>query len=183
TATSLDWGVWEQRSGMTGHMTENDLARMRRQGLAPLRTDEALGLFDEVLDADETILVPVGLDRAAVARDDLQPPSGEPGGRAREQAAGDGRPLAERLPDLTAAERADVLLKLVFAEAAIVLGHVEGALTPDRTFRELGVDSLTGLELRNRLSSSTGLRLRASLTNDNPTPAALAAFLCDELSP
>jgi hypothetical protein len=44
------------------------------------------------------------------------------------------------------------------------------------------MDSLTGLELRNRLSHVTGLRLRASVTTDNPTPAALARFLGAELS-
>jgi polyketide synthase 12 len=84
---------------------------------------------------------------------------------------------------MTAAERDDVLLKLVCAEAAIVLGLGQSseALVPDTTFRELGVDSLTGLELRNRLSNSTGLRLRASVTTDNPTPSALAMFLAGEL--
>jgi acyl carrier protein len=74
------------------------------------------------------------------------------------------------------------MVTLVCAEAATVLGLAGEALAPDASFRELGMDSLTGLELRNRLSHVTGLRLRASVTTDNPTPAALARFLGAELS-
>jgi len=203
-ATSLDWGVWEQRSGMTGHMAETDLARLRRSGIAPLSTRDALRLFDAALGAEEPVLVPVCLDGAGLAAQDEVPlllrglatPTtagrARPGRKARHMSGrggdahtgqrSDSRSLAERLARMTAAERDDILLKLVCSEAATVLGQAEGTLAPDRTFRELGVDSLTGLELRNRLSNSTGLRLRASVTTDNPTPSAFARFLGGELS-
>ncbi len=183
-AIALDWGVWAERSGMTGHLSDGDLTRLRRGGIAPLPTGDALRLFDAALGACEPVLVPVLLDRTALGgRDD--PPllrglamAAVPGPAGQ----GNGHPLASGLAGLTIAERDEALLKLVCAEAATVLGQAAAALTPDSTFRELGVDSLTGLELRNRLSNSTGLRLRASLTTDNPTPGALARFLGSALA-
>ncbi|HET9895077.1 MAG TPA: type I polyketide synthase [Streptosporangiaceae bacterium] len=200
-ATSLCWGVWAERSGMTAHLSDSDLTRLRRSGIAPLATSEALRMFDAALDAVDPVLVPVLLDRAALAGQDRLPallrglaaapasaarvakprriPPAAPPGHPADH--GNPSPLASRLAGLTGAERDEVLLKLVCAEAATVLGQTAAALTPDSTFRELGVDSLTGLELRNRLSNSTGLRLRASLTTDNPTPGALAKFLGNAL--
>ena len=191
-ATSLDWGVWAERSAMTGHLRELDLARLRRSGIAPLPTADALRLFDAALDAAEPVLVPVRLDEAGLAANDDVPPllrglavptPARPTRKApRVERNSGGRSLAERLVGMAPAERDDVLLRLVCSEAAAVLGQAEGALAPDTMFRELGVDSLTGLELRNRLSGSTGLRLRASVTTDNPTPSALARFLAGEVA-
>ena len=203
-ATSLGWGFWAQRSGMTGHMAEADLARLRRNGIDALATEDALRLFDTALGAEEPVLVPVTLDTDALAARDevpvvlrglVEPAAGRVrpvrkvratvernGGAARREQGGDGPSLVERLTSMTEAERDEALLKLVCAEAATVLGQAAETLAPDTTFRELGVDSLTGLELRNRLNNSTGLRLRASLTTDNPTPSLLARFLGGELS-
>jgi hypothetical protein len=203
-ALSLGWGFWEERSGMTGHMAETDLARLRRNGIAPLPTKDALALFDAALGAQEPVLFPVRLDETALAvRDDVPPPlrglvapatngrhgtlrkagrAAERNGEAHSRENGDRPSLAERLTAMTAAERHDVLLELVCAEAATVLGQSDGPLRPDMTFRELGVDSLSGLELRNRLNNATGLRLRTSVTTDNPTPLLLARFLRGELS-
>ncbi len=197
-ATSLDWGIWAERSGMTGHLADADLARLRRGGMAPLPAGDALRLFDAALGAADPVLVPVRLDRAALAaRDDVPPllrdlvphaarPARPAGVRNVPESNGNGHaapePAGNGLVGLPAAERDEVLLKLVCAEAATVLGLAATTLTPGRAFRELGLDSLTGLELRNRLSTSTGLRLRASVTADYPTPSALAAFLGGELS-
>ncbi|MEU2588747.1 beta-ketoacyl synthase N-terminal-like domain-containing protein, partial [Streptomyces avermitilis] len=90
--------------------------------------------------------------------------------------------LRERLAAMTETERQATLLGLVRGEAAQVLAHGSTAeITPARPFKELGFDSLTAMELRNRLSKATGLRLPATLVFDYPNPEQLAALLRTEL--
>ena len=96
------------------------------------------------------------------------------------RSAGD---LAGRLAGLPRGEQTRLLAEIIQGEAAQVLGHDSGAaVDATRPFSDLGFDSLTTLEMRQRLSAATGLRLPATLLFDYPTPEALAAHLRTELA-
>jgi polyketide synthase 12 len=177
-ATSLAWGLWSERTGMTGGL---ELGRLERTGVGALAAEEGLELFDRALELDEALLAPVRLDVGALgaqARAGLLPPLlrglvREPARRT--EAAGS---LAQRLAGVAPAERERVAEELVRAQVAAVLGHASaGAVDPGRAFKELGFDSLAAVELRNRLTRATGLRLPATLVFDHPTSAAVARYL------
>ncbi|MFJ2211823.1 SDR family NAD(P)-dependent oxidoreductase [Streptomyces sp. NPDC101062] len=188
-ATSLAWGLWAERSAMTGHLDDNDLARMARSGIAPLTTEDGLALFDAGRSAAEAAVVPLRLDLAALrahAGDPAFPPLFHGLVRAPAPRAAEAPPASEGVRDrfaaLRGADRERALRELVCDHAATVLGHGDSAsVTPGRPFKELGFDSLTAVELRNRLGGATGLRLSATLVFDHPTPLALAEHLRAEL--
>ncbi|KAA1246584.1 fatty acyl-AMP ligase, partial [Mycobacterium simiae] len=93
------------------------------------------------------------------------------------------RILSARLATQTPQQRRDTLTAMVTATAAAVLAHPDpAALDPDLAFKDLGIDSLTALELRNTINQQTGLTLPATLALDHPSPAALAAYLADLLT-
>ncbi|OPF76623.1 hypothetical protein VT50_0223700, partial [Streptomyces antioxidans] len=188
-AHALAWGLWGERGTMTGGLDATDLDRMRRQGVRPLTTDQGLALFDAAIRAPRALSVPVRLDVAALRR------HGEPApllrGLVRTTAVrrgaantATGGGLRDRLAALPPADRERALGDLVRVQAAVVLGHTGGdALAGDRSFRDLGFDSLTAVELRNRLGTATGLRLPVTAVFDHPTPAALVAELLRLLAP
>ncbi|MFS8104568.1 SDR family NAD(P)-dependent oxidoreductase [Lentzea alba] len=183
-AVSLAWGLWADDSGMTGHLSEADRARMARSGVRPLSAVEGMRLFDAALRAPEAVLVPMPLDLAALR---AQAASGALHsllrGLVRVPARQASRaPLEETLR--TAGDPRQVLLELVRSEVAGVLGLGHPGQVPSgRTFKEFGFDSLTAVELRNRLSAAIGLRLPPTLVFDHPSPAALADHLVAELVP
>ncbi|RRQ77931.1 type I polyketide synthase, partial [Streptomyces griseofuscus] len=194
-ATSLAWGVWEQSGAMTDGLAAADRARMARSGVLPLPTGEGLRLFDTALASDEAVLAPVRLDTGAL-RDGEAPPvlralAPAPAGRravqaatsAGSSAAAHGPSLAERLAELPEGEGEKTVLDLVRAEVAAVLGHAsDRTVRPEHAFQDLGFDSLTAVELRNRLNRTTGLRLPATLIFDHPTPALLARHVFTEVA-
>jgi NADPH:quinone reductase-like Zn-dependent oxidoreductase/acyl carrier protein len=190
-AHSLAWGLWADASGMTGHLSEGERQRLTRGGADALSAAEGLALLDRAVARDEALLVPVRLDlaglRAQVSQGDqaalvpallqdllgtTRPPAAAAGRTEAAQA------LARQLAGLAPADQDRVLTDLVRAHAAAVLGHASPqAVEPGRPFSDLGFDSLTAVELRNRLNAATGLRLPATLVYDNPTPQALAQHL------
>ncbi|WUL55949.1 type I polyketide synthase [Amycolatopsis sp. NBC_00348] len=186
-ATSLAWGLWAETGGMGGTLDEADLRRMESSGVAALSTQDGLRLFDAGLAADQAQLVPVRLVldvlRAQAAASGTVQPLLRGLVRAparRAAAAAEPGSLAARLA--TAEDRDALVLDVVRAEVAGVLGHATPDAIGARTaFTELGFDSLTAIELRNRLNAATGLRLPATLVFDYPTPEVLAGFLAAEL--
>jgi acyl transferase domain-containing protein/acyl carrier protein len=189
--TSLAWGLWADASGMTGELDEADVSRMGRGGVAALSAAEGLELFDAADGAGEALLVPVRLDLAAVRAEAVSSGVVAPlmrglvrasGRRTAEGSAGAGA-LAQRLAGLGEAEQLDLLLGLVRTQVAAVLGYGSAeSVDPDRAFRDLGFDSLTAVELRNRMNTATGMRLPATLVFDYPTSLVLAEHLRDELA-
>jgi acyl transferase domain-containing protein/NADPH:quinone reductase-like Zn-dependent oxidoreductase len=197
-AVSLGWGLWADASGLTGHLGEGDLARMARGGVTGLSASEGLALLDAALDRDDALLIPARLDlaglRARAARGEMLPallhglaprvPGPARPAAASSPADGGADALRRQLAGLTVAEQTKHLLDLTCAHAAAVLGHASAAaIAPDRAFSDLGFDSLTAVELRNRLDAATGLRLPATLIFDYPAPVALAEYLRGKLIP
>ncbi|MFI0234872.1 SDR family NAD(P)-dependent oxidoreductase, partial [Streptomyces sp. NPDC017086] len=182
-ATSLAWGYWAEPSGMTGHLTGTDQDRLTRAGVVPLATDHALALFDTALATDRAALAPVRLDLSVLAGAPAVPAAlkGLVSRTAARRPARHGA-IADRLRSLPEAERLRAALDLVTATTAAVLGHREpGAVQDRQPFKDLGFDSLTSVELRNRLNTATGLRLPATVTFDQPTPRQLAEHLLSEI--
>ncbi|WP_447007722.1 SDR family NAD(P)-dependent oxidoreductase [Saccharothrix isguenensis] len=186
-ASSLAWGLWAD-AGMSGSLDENDLARLERMGTGALSAELGLELFDEARRLDTALLVPVRLDLAALrvqARSGMLPPllRGLVRAPAR-RAESTGGSLVQRLAGVAEADKERVVLELVQAQVAAVLGHASAtAVEPDRAFKELGIDSLGAVELRNRLTQASGVRLPTTLVFDHPTPTAIARFLLTEVGP
>ncbi|MGW3233877.1 type I polyketide synthase, partial [Kitasatospora sp. NPDC001095] len=184
-ATSIAWGPWAG-SGMAadGGAVEQ---RLRTAGIAPLAPERAVEALARAVARPAAVRVVLDVDweRYVAAAPTGALLSGLPEVRralSSATAPADDSSFAARLAGLGEAERARVLIDLVRAEAATVLGHDgSDAVGADRAFRDLGFGSLTSVELRNRLAAATGLKLPATLVFDHPTPQALARHLGDEL--
>ncbi|MFA1538206.1 SDR family NAD(P)-dependent oxidoreductase [Actinomadura monticuli] len=180
---SVAWGLWAESSGMTGGLTDTDLARMRRGGMTPLPTERALALFEAALRSGRPGLLAAGLDPRAIPADDVPAILRRLAGRTRRRAAA-GAAEADGLARLAPEERRDVLTGLVLRHAATVLGHASpDGVSADVSFKDLGLDSLTAVQLRNGLATATGLRLPATLVFDHPTPRALGEHLASRFAP
>jgi polyketide synthase 12 len=191
-AISLAWGLWDQASVMTGGLDAADLARLGRDGILALSSAEAMELFDTALIVDEPFMAPARIDLAALRAHAVAVPPmftdlvNAPTRRRVDDslaAAKSKSALAHRLHGLPEAEQHAVLLGLVRSHIATVLGNTTAeAIDPDKAFQELGFDSLTAVEMRNRLKTATGLALSPTLIFDYPTPNGLAGYIRTELA-
>ncbi|MGV9271593.1 SDR family NAD(P)-dependent oxidoreductase, partial [Kitasatospora sp. NPDC003701] len=184
---SLAWGPWTQDGGMTGALSGSDIARIARLGMPSLTPEDGLTLFDAALAGGEPVTLPVRLDLAALRAHGEVPAllRGLIRTRVRRSAVAGSTASAElvrRLSGLGTVERREVVLDVVRAQIALVLGHVGAAeVEATKAFQDLGFDSLTAVELRNRIGAVTGLRLPATVVFDYPSAEALVRFLLDEL--
>jgi NADPH:quinone reductase-like Zn-dependent oxidoreductase/acyl carrier protein len=191
-AISLAWGLWDQASAMTGGLDAADLARLGRDGILALSSAEAMELFDTALIVDEPFIAPARIDLTALrAHAAAVPPMftdliKAPARRRVDDslaAAKSKSALAHRLHGLPEPEQHAVLLDLVRSHIATVLGNTTAeAVDPDKAFQDLGFDSLTAVEMRNRLKTATGLALSPTLIFDYPTPNGLAGYIRSELA-
>ncbi|MFF0312980.1 SDR family NAD(P)-dependent oxidoreductase, partial [Streptosporangium sp. NPDC004379] len=192
-AVSVAWGLWDtEDSGMTGGLSRADVARLTRSGIAPLAPDQGLELFDAALSGDDALVVAARWDttglRTRAENGDLPPmlrglvrmPRKAASSAAR---TGDAT-LADRMAALPRPDALRLLVDTVQGHVAAVLAHGSaGSVDVNRPFNELGFDSLTAVELRNRLNADTGLRLPATLVFDHPTITTLAQHLSTVLAP
>jgi acyl carrier protein len=177
-------------------MTDHEGAQqLRRRGLQALDPDLAIRALGQVLDGGGDVVTvsdvdwerfapPFTLRRSSPLIGDLpevQRALAEAAADGAQQTPGAGTELRQQLAGLPPAERNRVLVSMIRTEAAVVLGHSSPeAVEPGRAFRDLGFDSLTAVELRDRMNAATGLRLPATLIFDYPTPVALADYLWTE---
>ncbi|MEU0304655.1 type I polyketide synthase [Streptomyces sp. NPDC006175] len=187
-ATSVAWGPWAE-----GGMAQGDAeAHLLRRGLPAMAPERAVAALQQALSEGDSLITVADVDwaRFAPAFTALRPSPLLAGvAEARElqetgsTPSGDGTSvLRDRLATATGGERSRALLELVRKQAAVVLAHPSAeSVTAASTFRELGFDSLTAVELRNTLARETGLTLPATMVFDYPTPTVLAEHLCTEL--
>ncbi|MCD9591070.1 type I polyketide synthase [Streptomyces sp. 8ZJF_21] len=194
-ATALTFGPWGDGGTVDGAVGD----RMRRHGINEMAPEPATATLQHALDRDETALTVIDMDwrrfTLAFTADRARPllhdlPEArevvEEMAAAETEGAGAaaGAALAGQLAALPETERERVLLDLVRSAVAAVLGHSGAqAIEAGRAFKELGFDSLTAVELRNRLGAASGLKLPPSLIFDHPTPAAVAAYLRAGIAP
>jgi acyl carrier protein len=172
------------------------MARLIRSGVRPMPTTTALALFDTALADGRAALVPAGLDMAALR---AQAAAGSPPavlqslvrvpnrrGVATTGVTGEdaGSALVKKLAELGESGQRELLMDVVCSHVAMVLGHVSASeIASTQALKDLGFDSLTAIELRNRLAVATGLPLPATLAFDYPTPNAIAQYLRSRISP
>ncbi|WP_311621510.1 type I polyketide synthase, partial [Streptomyces johnsoniae] len=198
--TSVAWGVWEDAlntwRGMDGLDPAATRERVRGQGLPLMRADLAITALQQALDHEDTFVAVADIDWEPFASlftaTRPSPFLGELARARRAQSAPAQGAAAENIParselrqqldGRSATEQERILLDLIRTHARAVLGHASPeAIGPERAFKDLGFESLTAVELRNRLAAASGLRLPATLVFDQPTPVALATHLRGEI--
>ncbi|WP_431887116.1 type I polyketide synthase, partial [Micromonospora wenchangensis] len=188
-ARSLAWGLWERAAGIAGRLDTTALDRMSRAGVAAMSQADALALFDDaLLESERAMVVPLRLDVKVLraADDDAAPllarliPK-----RSTPSTVGDRATQPEfiaRMQTLPEGERRASVLELVSRTVAGVLRHTSiEAIAPDRALKEFGLDSLTAVELRNRLAAATRLRLSPTIAFDHPDISRLTDHLSELL--
>jgi acyl transferase domain-containing protein/acyl-CoA synthetase (AMP-forming)/AMP-acid ligase II/acyl carrier protein/NADP-dependent 3-hydroxy acid dehydrogenase YdfG len=186
-ATSVAWGYWQTPSGMTGHLNATDVSRLSSTGLIPITSEHGTALFDAALARQRPNVVASPINIGTLTRHarhhTLDPVLSALTTGRRQAATASPQTLAARLATQTPHQRLDTLTAMVTATTAAVLAHPDhAALDPDRPFKDLGIDSLSALQLRNTLNEHTGLALPATVALDHPTPTTLATHLAQLLS-
>nr|WP_239656976.1 SDR family NAD(P)-dependent oxidoreductase [Mycobacterium riyadhense] len=186
---SLAWGLWEQASAMTGHLTDRDRARMSRGGVAAMTAEQAVEMFDTALTLDRPTVVAARIDHAALVNRaqnaELAPLFGgliRRPLRRQVKGAGSGPGLmGGRLAGLNDTEQLRVVRELILQCTADVLGWARDDRAKS-TFENSGLDSLNAMEIRNLLNSATGLKLSQTVIFDYKTPDLLARHIVDRIN-
>ncbi|WP_228082889.1 type I polyketide synthase [Streptomyces profundus] len=184
-ATALAWGPWAEVGMAADADTQTEL---RRRGLRALPPALAIDALHGAVGDDRASLTVADVDWSVFAPA-LAATRPRPFLHALPEAAEalTAATMAEQSPtgrwDLPRAELAHRLEALIRAEAAAVLGFAgPEAVETDVAFRDLGFDSLTAVDFRNRLTGETGMPLPATLVFDYPNARALTEHLTDSIA-
>nr|WP_197945704.1 type I polyketide synthase [Phytohabitans suffuscus] len=183
---SIGWGLWDAASTLTRGLGDSGRTRLLHSGIRPLGTPHALALFDRAHRQRSPYLLAADLDRRNVANHTgvLRTLAVDRAVTRRTASRAAAADLATEFGRMEPADRFRTMLALVRGHAAAVLGHTDPErVASDRGFLDMGFDSLTAIQLRNGLTSATGLRLPNTLVFDHPNPAALAEHLLEQLGP
>ncbi|MFI1920516.1 type I polyketide synthase [Nocardia sp. NPDC020380] len=183
-ATSLAWGPWEL--GMAGALDHTDLTRFRRTGLVPLASEKGTALFDAALGADAVAEVLAVLDKSALRQLETVPAlfRGMIGPRRRQAEERAESLLVQQLAEQSPEEQTSTLLQLLIATAVLVLGYSSADdVDAELSFKEIGFDSLSGVEFRNQIKKDIGIQIPATVIFNYPTPMALAERLRELMFP
>jgi acyl carrier protein len=187
---AIGWGLWETATDMTAGLDDAGRARLARTGVLPLSVDQGLRMLDAAIGLDRPVVLATRFNpptlRTNAGNGMLPPlfhelvtgPVRTPGSASDADTA---TTLRARLAALAIDDQLELVGDLVRTHAATVLGHANQNAVADRAFKDLGFDSLTAVEFRNRLTAATGLRLPATLVFDHPTPAVLIRHLHGQL--
>ncbi|WP_443623585.1 type I polyketide synthase [Antrihabitans stalagmiti] len=165
-ATALAWGPWEL--GMAAGLGEIDIARFRRSGIVPIAAKAGTAMFDAALAHDAPVLTPLGVLPALFKTMTATQPEEGP----------EEPPMVQRLRELAPNAQREEMVDLLLTTAAIVLDYPStDDIDPDQSFKEIGFDSLSGVEFRNQVRKDTGVQIPPTVVFNYPTPAALADHL------
>jgi polyketide synthase 12 len=179
---ALDWGYWEQHSGLTKHLGEVELRRMARGGLVPLTAADGLAVLDLALAGSRAQLCGVRFDAGFAASGQLPAMlRGLAPARLRSASEVGAASFKTRLAQLSPEQRGRALRDAVVSAVASVMSIASAKIEPDRPLQELGLDSLMAVELANQLAHLSGLRLPKTLLFEHPTPNALARLLQERM--
>lgn len=190
SALSVDWGPWGN-SGMAARLEERDRARIESTGVRPLEHGRAVKALDEALLTGQPQEVVIDIDWPTLSRalsktavplwlkELVRAPSPPEHGDKSSRPRRDAR--ADDLATVPAEQRAQWLRAHIGEQLKAVLALDAETIAPDDTFVTLGMDSLTAVELRNRLQQGLGLRLAATAVLEHPSVAELAAFILEAM--
>ncbi|MEJ2416712.1 MAG: type I polyketide synthase, partial [Exilibacterium sp.] len=191
-ATAMGWGLWQVSAGTSGALTDTDVARVLRTGMALMPPEHGLAMLDAAVTLPYGVLsaTPLNLQvlrknaQQGILHPYLQRLVSAQVSRQGQGAEGFNRDLRKELSALEPSARSNHLRTLIEGFVCTVLGLDDQAQIPaDQPFSDSGLDSLMALELRNRLSRATGLQLTATVIFDFPTPEVLTSYLGDQLFP
>ncbi|MET8779445.1 type I polyketide synthase [Nocardia sp. NPDC004654] len=187
-ALSVAWGLWDGTDGMVSELNESDRARLERLGIGSMSADNALLLLDIALRNSSPALLPVELDTGRLRTVGFVPPllralARRDYHRGTAASSSSSDQLRAKLNTLAEPNRFRFILETVRSHIATSLGFPSShAVDVDRGLMDMGLDSLTALELRNSLHNATGLRMPNTFAFDHPTASEMSRWVLCALS-